>query len=146
MNFIHSADFEDADGFYPFDAIAHLTDPKKNILGYKDTIKDARQFPPGSACSGATSAMGSWGNNITRATNTSLSGKDSVYAFKAPLKAVFTDVYNKTRAGTCSDAIPTGVLVYTSDHPTNKSYFGGICSNPGCTYKRSGSGTLGTCE
>lgn len=133
-----STSSQTSDGFYPFNALKDNSGSTV-IGGYKDTIKEARGLPQN--CSGATSAMGGWGNNITRATNTNLSGNDVLYQFKTPLKTVFKNVYdltapkNKTTSGQCGAAIPTGVTVYSKAFPKGKP--DAVCSNPGCTYNAS---------
>lgn len=151
-NFVDNSNFDGsnankpADGFYPFDALKNASGGVV-VAGYRDTIQDPRRYPSqeGYRCGTLSTGMGNWSDNIRNATNTSTGGSDVLYPFKGPLEAVFTDVYDKTKPGDCSQpAIPTGVMVYTREIP--EGYLDGVCANPGCTYTAGTDTTLGSCD
>lgn len=122
MNFIHHAEFLDNDGFYPFEKIKG----EGEIGGYKDTYKNIRQFP--TSC-GAGTGVKTWDSELKIAEN-----QPEIYQFQSPLGEIFKDVYAKTLPGKCGNpAIPTGVKVVLKD---GVSHLDGVCTNPGCTYKK----------
>ncbi len=133
-NFIDNAKFE-SDGFFPFD---DLEGGKKKIQGYKN-MTDPRQFP--AACKVAkpdnTAGNATWPTAINRAENKF----DQLYDFTKPLKKTYDDIRPKLEPGKCSGAaakaILTGVTVVTDAAGTG-GYDDGVCSNPGCSFKKDG--------
>ncbi len=134
-NFIDNDEFQNTDGFYPFETIAGM-DGNPDVVGYNDpSIQDTRHFPTRCTAAGATvdlGPMGTWDTQIALANN------EDLYEFQAPLRAVYTEVGDKLRPQVCNDPIKTGVKVFVSD---DESYDDAVCTNPGCFYNREN----GTC-
>lgn len=156
-NFIDNEDFENTDGFYPFETIqGHNGTPA--VAGY-DSIQETRLFPtscstlggpPGGGGAGGSGhslgPAGTWTDQIALANN------DTLYPFKQPLSETYENVFALTAAygsdngegGTieCGNAISTGITV----SPTSgDEYLDGVCLNSGCRYQKGGAGSLGTC-
>lgn len=134
-NFIDNDKFE-GDGFFPFDDLKPGPGGKTEIKGYKNRT-DPRVFP--AACKIAkpdnTENNATWPLAIDRAKNKD----DDLYLFSKPLKKVYDDIRPKLTPGECSNAkaILTGVTVIT-DSRNRQGYDDGICSNPGCSFKKDG--------
>jgi len=125
-NFVHNSNFNE-DGFMPLNSLRDLAG-NPDISGYIGS-RDTRRFP--SPCSGPTSSMfATWD-----ASHTAIANFQNT-SFQTPLAAIFTDVGNKLRPGSCGAAISTGVTVIVGDGSTHAD---GICTNPGCTYQSGGS-------
>lgn len=131
-NFIDNQSFE-SDGFFPFD---DLTGGKNAAKGYKN-IDDPRKFPTACAKPNNTAGNATWATAIPRATNVS----DKLYDFSKPLKKTYDEIRPKLEPGKCSGAaangILTGVTVIT-DASGKGGYDDGVCSNPGCSFKKNG--------
>lgn len=156
-NFIDNEDFEDTDGFYPFERIkGHNGTP--DIAGY-DTLKETRRFPKACAGSvgtplGPTAVIGSLGPAGTWTDQIALANNETLYPFQQPLAETYSNVNALTAAygsdngegGTvqCGEAIATGVTVYTSTSD-NENWEDGVCLNSGCRYQRGGTGSIGQC-
>jgi hypothetical protein len=150
-NFVDNAEFDKSDGFYPFEGIkGHNGTP--DVKGY-DTIKETRLFP--SSCRSGTGSSahvvgpeGTWKNYILSANNLKLDGTTEFYKFSEPLKAIYEDVGNKLEPGNCGqDGIATGVTIYKQGHPgvDGGKWLDGVCTNPGCTYRKGTADTVGKC-
>lgn len=146
-NFIDNSQFEKTDGFYPFDDIVGY-DGAPNVYGYSNAaeVGDPRQWPESMACGPQSTTTptgtnvtigqpfgsgGSWEDQIAAAKNIN----DNLYPSKTPLGLIYKDVYDLTAPGACADPILTGVTVIAGDGST---YPDGVCTNPGCSYSRSG--------
>jgi len=157
INFIDNKAFEMTDGFYPIKSLkaGPGQTTQDSAAGY-DELTDPRQWPEDMKCPGpgktasstaggaataSSDALHSWEKDIPIAENTP---NDSMYPFKTPLGKAFTDVRKMVEPGQCEKAVETGVTVYIlSDNTTYKD---GVCTNPGCTYKKGSSSSVGTCE
>ncbi len=127
-NFIDNSQFEKTDGFYPFDDIVGY-DGAETVFGYSNVeeVGDTRQWPQSMACEPTVD----WEGKIQDAKNIN----DNLYPSKTPLGLIYKDVYDLTAPGACADPILTGVTVIAGDGST---YPDGVCTNPGCSYSRSG--------
>ena len=145
-NFVDNHHFADTDGFYPFDAIkGHGSG--KDVAGYKDDIVETRKWPKDMDCSGGSGAgpssagaskdqgaAGTWGDQLRLAENED----NNLYKFQEPLGKIFKEVGKKLKPGECStdtQGIKTGVKVMIDG---KESHDDGVCTNPGCTYTKSG--------
>ena len=133
-NFIDNSHFADTDGFYPFDRI------KKHgsgidVAGYKDDIVETRKWPKDLDCGGGSMGpAGTWGDQIRLAENED----NNLYQFQEPLGKIFKEVGKKLKPGECSadtQAIKTGVMVMIDGAESHED---GVCTNPGCTFNKSG--------
>ena len=132
MNFVDQQEFEDTDGFYPFDVIVGYNGTP-DVDGYAGGIQETRVWPASLACAaGAMGPAGTWENQNNLAQNTS----DNLYAFQAPLGTLYNDIYDMTREGVCGEPILTGIQVITGDGVA--PYADGVCTNPGCVFNRNG--------
>lgn len=146
LNFIHNDKFQDTDGYYPFiDMKGH--DGGDNIKGYQ-TIIETREYPTALKCEGAVKVyQNSWYDAWSKARNeNSFGNMNRFYDFSTPLRTTFTDVREKVEPGECSDAIMTGVTVIQSAASGGDEYLDGVCTNPGCVYKKGGKNQPGSCE
>lgn len=161
MNFMHTAQFAENDGYYPFVSLQAGPGGGTPIEGYDDK-SDVRQFP--TACgsistpSGTQSVSpvpGGW-DGLYNASRNSPDGStfDLRYQYGTPTGTSFRDVRRMIGAGTvsagpgagtsiCAPPVLTGVTIILSPGSTD-SYQDGVCVTPGCTYTRSGTG--GTCS
>jgi hypothetical protein len=147
-NFIDNSEFDDNDGFYPFETLKPGPGGKKEIKGYKE-ITDPRQFP--TQCPSPSNPKWKWDVSIPEAKNTpgtaGVSGlytasagggaSDLLYKFKEPNKKTYDDIRPKLEPGSCTTAIKTGVTVITETGGTT-GYLDGVCSNPGCAFQKAG--------
>lgn len=131
-NLIHNEKFEN-DNFYPFDDLKAQNQQVK-VTGYRNRQQDMRQYPP--ACNIPANGNYTWKEAVPRAANEG----DKLYKFAEPLKKTYDDIRPKLEPGKCSSnnkAILTGVTVVT-DAASKQGYADGICSNPGCSFKKDG--------
>lgn len=141
MNFIHNANFKE-DGFHPYlDLKDHNGD--QDVAGYQ-TYGDVRNFP--TACSSTSPVDGNpWDQAWLKSRNeNSFGDMNKFYKFSEPLDKVFTDVRKKVDPEKCSDPILTGVTVIESNASGGSDYADGVCTNPGCVFKKGGN--RGRCE
>jgi len=138
MNYIHNSSFKDTDGFYPF-ADLQGYQGGDNIAGY-ETIKDTRKFPDALKCSADAPVDGNTWINAYRYSRdeTSFGSMNKYYDFSQPLDKVFTDVRKKVEPGQCDKPILTGVTVIESAASGGDTYADGVCTNPGCVFKKDG--------
>jgi hypothetical protein len=135
LNFIHTTAWAQNDGFYPFITIQPGPGGGSAIASYQDKT-DVRKYP--TACSGTPLTGSTWELQYRESRNeTDFGSVDRLYQFGTPLNTAFTEVRTRVAPGACAAAIPTGVTVIlgpgtTSTHPD------GVCTNPGCTYQKSG--------
>lgn len=140
-NFIDNAEFENTDGFYPFETIKGMNG-NPDVAGYNDpSIQDTRKFP--SSCRATDTTIQNFGPSGTWDTQIALANNEDLYEFQGPLRGVYTNVGDRLRPGMCNDPIKTGIKVFVSD---SESYDDAVCSNPGCYYRKPPAGsTTGTC-
>ncbi len=143
-NFIHNAEFKDNAGFYPFESIEcpkGATAAQCNpVEGYTELPNDdVREYPTTMArCAGEEGPL-TWEDASVAAENRG----EPLYKFQTPLGKIFGKVLDKIKPGNCGKkAIGTGVMVIIADEP---SHADGVCTNPGCTYKKGGLKKPGTC-
>lgn len=150
LNFIHTQDFATTDGFFPFIDIVGIGN--ENVIGYNnEEISDTRRFP--TACTGTPITGSTWGTMYHHSRNeTGPLGNDHHYAFREPMGLTFTAVRRLVAppggagGGACAAPLPTGVTVIPGVGLADQAYPDGICSNPGCSYRRGGDGAIGTCS
>lgn len=139
MNFMHTSQFANNDGFYPFDDLQGFGG-SPTVQGYQ-TKGDVRQFP--TACSGAQPVPGGW-STFTNGSRNSSNGTtfDLRYQFGTPTGRAFQDVRTLVGGGTstsCAPPVFTGVQVILTPGTSSQPYRDGVCVTPGCTFQRSGS-------
>jgi len=132
-NFIHNNNFETTDGFYPFVDLQPGPTGGASVAGYS-TQGDVRKFPSNMACSSATLPGGrTW----ETAYKFSRVDTNTPYPFQQIVADTFRAVGQRLTPTTCGPAIKTGVTVIESG-PSARPYDDGVCTNPGCVYKRTG--------
>jgi len=145
MNFIHSNDFKDTDGFHPYINLKGIKG-KDNVSGY-ETIKDTRNFP--TPCQAANPVVGkTWPEAYRESRNeTGFGAVDANYDYGDPLNKAFKKVRELIEPGRCVNApISTGVKVILNPASTaSESYLDGVCTNPGCTFKKGSGSSPGEC-
>jgi hypothetical protein len=145
LNFMHTSDFANTDGFYPFKNLTGANGGP-SIQGYQ-TKNDVRNFP--TACSGQP-IEGGW-LQIANSSRNSADGTtyNRYYPYSTPNNQAFTDVREMVRAGECGPPVRTGVQVIVTSGAAGGGGGGGggaggggggttrpdaVCTNPGCTY------------
>lgn len=128
LNFVENNRFNQTDSFYPFETIVGINGAN-NVRGY-DEIIDTRHYPPGMECN--STGLKQWTPASIEAANRG----DALYQFQSPLGEIFLDVFRRTTPGACTAPIMTGVEVVL---PGGARHDDGVCSNPGCTFNKSGS-------
>ena len=136
------------------------------VAGYSDTIQETRRWPANLSCAGNSSApaggantaarlgagasedqgaAGTWSDQLKLAENKG----QNLYKFQEPLGTIFREVGEKLEPGACGKpAISTGVTVVLQGHKAidgGESHMDGVCTNPGCTYKKGSLSQAGTC-
>lgn len=145
LNFIHVQQFSTTDGFYPFIDIQGLNG-NQPVAGYANaSIADTRKFP--TECTGSPIPGSTWETLYRDSRNeTGFGANDRFYQYGSPMRNTFTAVRELVEpAGTCGDAIPTGVMVILGPGTSAQRYMDGICTNPGCSYRKGQGNTVGTC-
>lgn len=143
LNFIHTQDFATTDGFFPFIDIVGIDN--ENVIGYANTeISDTRRFP--TACSGTPITGSTWQEMYRHSRNeTGFGANDHYYQYGNPLRETFEAVRLLVQPEECGSPLPTGVRVIPGVGLGDQAYPDAICTNPGCSYRRSGT-SLGTCS
>ena len=168
INFIDNDGFlKTGDGFYPFKKLEPVQGAKgEAVKGYQDSFSgdnDPRQWPYTLRCKGPeaqgtasteTKAPNGWGAEIDQ----SINKKDVLYPYETPLAETFQKVRERIEpggaksgsssttgtGGGCAQAIETGITVLTTADPNG--YKDGVCTNPGCTYTKGSTSTVGKCQ
>lgn len=112
------------------------------VAGY-DEIQDVRQFPSPCAAQPPSFAGQTW---ETAYPLTTLEN-NMPYNYREPNAQAFSDVRLRLDPENCYPmAIMTGITVVESPGSGGQTYEDGVCTNPGCTFQRSGtcSSTGGT--
>jgi hypothetical protein len=136
-NLVHNDQFQN-DGFFPFDDLK-TPDGQVEVKGLKNgEVPDPRKFP--TQCAKPNNGNYAWDKALPRATNK----EDTLYQFAKPVKATYDLIRPKLKPGECSNAIATGVTVI-GDVSNKTGYMDGVCSNPGCSYKKGSAGSVGRC-
>jgi len=126
LNFVDNSNFDDTDGFYPFETLEAFGPDSEPVTGY-NSMPDPRLFP--TPCGEPDNPP--WQEAIDKAENKG----DQVYDFAVPLQEAFTQIRTKLEPGNCENpAILTGVTVRLSPGAGSERYPDGVCTNPGCTY------------
>ncbi len=154
MNFMHTDEFVDTDGFYPFIDLAGVGGGA-GIAGYQ-TKGNIRRYP--TACDGNDPIfvpVGGFLDIYRYSRNETVGGglgsQAALYDFQANVNTTYAAVDELTRPGTegaqgCGQAIPTGVMVMLSPASTaDQLYADGVCTNPGCSYIRGNGEDVGAC-
>lgn len=144
VNFIHNQNFAQTDGFYPFIDIQGMNG-NQDVAGYANaSINDTRRFP--TQCSEGPIAGSTWELLYRHSRNeTGFGANDYHYQYGNPLRETFTDIRELVEPAVCADPIPTGVMVILGPGVNAERYLDGVCTNPGCSYRRGGANALGTC-
>lgn len=144
LNFIHTQDFATTDGFYPYIDLRGIGYP--DVAGYANaSINDTRRFP--TACSGTPITGSTWEVAYRDSRNeTGFGANDRYYDYGEPLRETFRAVRELVEPATCGPALPTGVMVILGPGTAQGDrYMDGICTNPGCSYRRGSASSVGTC-
>jgi hypothetical protein len=131
MNFLHTNNFANNDGFYPFLNLRAQAGGE-SVAGY-ETKKDVRKFP--TACTGEPFNGTTWMQIYRKSRNENGFGDpNDSYKYGEPNNRIFTKVREKVDPGRCANpAIKTGVKIIKSPGSTSTTE-DGVCTNPGCTY------------
>jgi len=156
VNFMHTQQFVETDGFYPFIDLAAVGGGQ-GVSGY-ESIGNVRRYPANMDCSASSQAGDNpvvpdgWLEYYRFGRNeTSFGVQAALYDFQANVNTTFAAVNDLVRPATagangCGQAIPTGVMVMLSPATTaNQLYADGVCTNPGCSYVRGAGDQVGTC-
>ncbi len=130
-NFLHHADFDLTDGFFPHRDMAGFQGTDA-VGGYDATIPEARKW--GVVCGGVTGTYANWATPIDIAAN--INAIDQSYPFAIPTGQVFFDVADRLTPGHCQFSVETGVEIIIA--PANDGGDDGVCTAPGCTWNGGG--------
>ena len=137
MNFIHNGNFAE-DGYHPYiDLKGH--NGGQDVAGYQ-TYGDVRNFPANMKCDSSVQVDGNpWDQAWLKSRNEdSFGSMNKFYKYSEPLDKAYTDVRKKVDPEECSDPILTGVTVIESLGSGGSDYADGVCTNPGCVFKKGG--------
>lgn len=144
LNFIHTNDFATTDGFFPFIDLKAIDG--EDVAGYSnDAISDTRKFP--TECSGTPIAGSTWEETYRHSRNEQSFGvNDFYYQYGTPLKETYQKIRELVEPAACGSAIPTGVTVILGPGAAAaQTYMDGVCTNPGCSYRKGSASSVGTC-
>lgn len=136
LNFIHVQDWATTDGYYPFIDLKAIDG--EDVAGYSnDAIHDTRKYP--TECTGEPITGSTWEEMYRLSRNeTGFGANDAYYQYGNPMRNTYEAVRLLVEPGECGAAIKTGVEVILGPGESASRYPDGVCTNPGCSYRKDG--------